>query len=809
MNQVRFRRDLDITPKQQGNQRVYVIRRSETGDVFEFGEEDYFLCQALDGETSPAEIATRFQTFFGKGIEESDVVAFSEELARLGLGEQVNGTKARRPEPEAPPEAKTDPPMRQEDAEAEWDEEDGSPNETRYKLVDPSRFFDGLNRLFGWVETIAWPLAVVLAGSGFYALYLLFSRQHEIAADQAASGINALPYLGRLVMTLLLLNLVRCLVQGTALTHLGGRIREGGVRLRFGLIPRFYINRSDMRQLDRPRKMWCYASTILTRLGMMAVGALIWRTFRLTNPSLASLGILFLQGGFIGFLLVTIPLRNSDGFRFMAQLFGWPDNLVRQAIQMAALFLKREKLPVSRGRAFLLILYAAILVAAWTFFLFWVGTHIAEGLNQTFPDIFGRATESIILALVLIVMARWFLDKLPGARQKNRVAAEEPPSRRGWWVALVILGVLLLPFPYRPGGPCTLLPPVVQPLQVLETGIVAEVAHRGGDGAVLERGTVVATLRSPEIEAEEVQTRELLRNQEATLAKERANLKRLRAGPRQEEIDAAKARLERTTAEVEAANASLNAASVGFEYATNEVKAYEPLAEQGAYATLLLEEKRKMAKLSQIEIGKARQALEAARKSENEARAELALLQAGASADEIEAAEQTVAAVAAEVARLEAVLDFIAGQRERLTLRMPIDGVLVESHLERQLGSRLEPGEVFATVQEPGLPLVEVELPEAEAGEVGLESRAEIRLVARPSAPLRGVVEAIEPAASDAELTRVVTVLVKIEADPSALPLKAGMSGYCKLDAGYRPLGFLLLRPLIRFFQVEVWSWLP
>jgi len=386
MSRVRFRRDLEITPKQQGSQRVYVIRRGETGDVFEFGEEDYFLCQALDGEASPAEIASRFQTFFGKGIEESDVVAFSEELSRLGLGEQVNGAKAKSVQPDEPepiiPKEKAGASARAEERDEEWDEEDGSPNETRYKLVDPSGFFAGLNRLFGWVEVIAWPLAIILAGSGFYAIYLLFTRQHEIAADQAASGINALPYLGRLLMTLLLLNLVRCLVQGTALTHLGGKISEGGVRLRFGLIPRFYINRSDMRQLDRPRKMWCYASTILTRLGMLAIGALIWRTFRLTNPSLASLGILFLQGGFIGFLLVTIPLRNSDGFRFMAQLFGWPDNLVRQAIQMAALFLKREKLPVAPGRAFLLILYAAILVAAWTFFLFWVGTHIAEGLNQ-------------------------------------------------------------------------------------------------------------------------------------------------------------------------------------------------------------------------------------------------------------------------------------------------------------------------------------------------------------------------------------------------------------------------------------------
>jgi hypothetical protein len=35
------------------------------------------------------------------------------------------------------------------------------------------------------------------------------------------------------------------------------------------------------------------------------------------------------------------------------------------------------------------------------------------------------------------------------------------------------------------------------------------------------------------------------------------------------------------------------------------------------------------------------------------------------------------------------------------------------------------------------------------------------------------------------------------------------MSGYGKIDAGKKPVIILLTRPLIRFVQIELWSWLP
>jgi len=834
---IAMRPDLEVVPAERNGRRTYRIRAG--ADAFEFGEEDYFLYEAVQARSAPAEIARAFHDRFGKPIAEADVRAFAEEMVRLGIGHPVDppsppsapsapaaaraSGRGRRRRPreggggamdapvgEGPMHgqlASAHPAMPEEMREEEDEEEGAGRGEKQFPLLNPTRFFQRLAAGLGWVRPLRWPLAIIILIGGGVAGWLLFTRPDAIAATQTAS---ALPYLGKLMLTLLSLNLIRCLVQGTVLAGSGASIPSAGVKLRFNLVPRFYINRTQLRDLDRSKRMWCYAATILSRLAVMATGALLWLGFLPTNPALAGFGLLLLQGGFIGLLLVTIPLRTSDGFRWMAACFGWPDNLVRQALQITGMMLRGRRPPGSLSRALWLVVYAVVIVVAWTAFLIFFASHLAEGLGETFPDLFGRATEFLLLGIFLLIIGRWLQSKVAG-RRRGAAEGEVRTTGSAWrwiWTGAAI-ALLFVPFPYRPGGPCTLLPPVQQPLQILESGIVETVYHRGGDGTVLEAGTVVATLRSPSLDAEMGQTREQLRVQRAALAREEALLRALRGGAREEELDAARARMERAKAQVEAGEAALEAARIGEEFALKEVAAFEPLAAQGAYASLMLEDKRRKARLATVSIGETGKALEAARRAMQEAEADLALMEAGAHPEEIIAAEQTVAGIEAEIAKLQANLDYLTGQQAALALTMPFTGLLVDAHLDRKRGARMELGQVFATLQEPGLPRVEVALPESEAGDIALGARASVRLLAHPQRTLGGVVESIEPAASSGELSHTVHLLVTLEEVDPAVTLKAGMTGFCKVDAGFAPLGLLLARPLIRFFQVEVWSWLP
>ena len=145
---------------------------------------------------------------------------------------------------------------------------------------------------------------------------------------------------------------------------------------------------------------------------------------------------------------------------------------------------------------------------------------------------------------------------------------------------------------------------------------------------------------------------------------------------------------------------------------------------------------------------------------------------------------------------------------------MPLNGYLVTDHLAYKKGTYLKVGESFATAQDNAQPLVEVQLPEYNTEGVARGAKATVKLFAYPGSPLQGKVLSIQPAAMPSSNqkqtvfgTRMFNVLIEIEKPPFAL--KAGMTGYAKISAGFQPLGLLLARPTMRFIQIEVWSWLP
>mgnify|MGYP001107038765 CR=1 FL=1 len=105
----------------------------------------------------------------------------------------------------------------------------------------------------------------------------------------------------------------------------------------------------------------------------------------------------------------------------------------------------------------------------------------------------------------------------------------------------------------------------------------------------------------------------------------------------------------------------------------------------------------------------------------------------------------------------------------------------------------------------------------------GVELGSPVRVVvwAYPDLTFHGEVVAIAPVAnetSDAALgeahltiggSQDLAVRVTTEIPNPDGALKSEMSGYGKIATGHRPVWDVLLRPIIRWFQVEVWSWIP
>jgi hypothetical protein len=76
-----------------------------------------------------------------------------------------------------------------------------------------------------------------------------------------------------------------------------------------------------------------------------------------------------------------------------------------------------------------------------------------------------------------------------------------------------------------------------------------------------------------------------------------------------------------------------------------------------------------------------------------------------------------------------------------------------------------------------------------------------------------GKVVSITPSADNSTTTGdlssepVVKVLVEIPYEKHLF--KTGMTGYAKIEGPMKPFIVAFSSPIVRFFQIEIWSWLP
>jgi len=870
---VQFRQDLVITQTQrQGDQsQCYLVQDPNSGETFEFGEEEFYLCQSMDGKSTPIQIINQFKNQFNISLNEKDFQGFVDQVYDMGLLEVLET-----PTPELPPQQveseSVESPPQDLVSMAESDRHEAVPtiNSTlktiflpenkprRWKLINPAAIFDKLVLLTRLLKIIFILLVWLLIPGVPLAFFVFFDNQYLLWQDIAVLK-EPLSYLGSLCFSLILVNLLSRLALGTVCTYYGGNVEELGLRLRFGIIPRFYIDTKDIKHFNREGKLWTYGTAILFRLTLFVAGVLIWYGFRATGTQLGIWAILLAQAGLIGLLIVGLPIRTSYGYRWLVTYFNLPPNLLQRSLQVLMISFSRRQTPtsISTREKLGLLAYAIILLGVWGILAVKITTSIASGLVSTFPNILGRSTSFIILCLVILMVWRWAIPKIlklkgkrdntqssfveDSNRESDDVINRSQPSRLKFSKGiklLLLFGlciVLLIPFPYRPGGQIQLLPPKQQQIQAPVSGKIVQVLFNGGDGQFIQSGTKIATITSTELENNILTLQEQIKGQQATLETKQYNLKKLLATPRveevevarkpieiaKEELEATQALLAQTREELEVARKRLEAAIVRARYSQEEVSRLESLYQEGAFALQRLEEAKKQAETDQIAIEANRKRLSAQQKAVEEiskslsakqkileeAQAKLNLVLAGTPPDDIEAARQEVEATRAELNRLQQELKYAQEKRQSTQLVMPLDGYLIDPYLNRKIGSYINQGDNFAVAQDKQKNLGEIELPEYDAGEIPVGTKAEVKLLAYPNDPIIGKVISVEPATSEEAYGRVVNVV--IEFDNPEKELKSGMSGYGKIHVGKKPLIVLLTRPIIRFIQIELWSWLP
>lgn len=351
-----------------------------------------------------------------------------------------------------------------------------------------------------------------------------------------------------------------------------------------------------------------------------------------------------------------------------------------------------------------------------------------------------------------------------------RVEARTGASRGSWlrrlfW--LTILGLLIFgltrPYAMEVGGEF-----IIQPLDRAEVrartdGEIVQVNVEEGDRVA--EGAVLAVLSNWD-EKRDVAVRR------AEIARLEAQLETLIEGPKPSEIAVAEQRV--ATAQIQ------------LEIAATALERQEQLLEAGVISE------------SRVEDARANHRLAAAKVAEQES--SLALVSEQATPQEIASAQ-------AEIARNLEDLKFAELKLEQTYIRATVSGQVVSTMTEVPIGTYLPEGGLFAELEDNRTVVAMIEVPETSIEDVRVDARVEMRLWSDTGTSVYGTVKRLAPRAEEREFGRVVRVNVEVP-NPDG-KLNGNMTGQAKIDAGVFPAWVVFTRLIVRFFDVEVWSWLP
>jgi putative peptide zinc metalloprotease protein len=508
--QIRKRADLVAQKQRYEGETYYVVKDPVGLNYFRFQEEEFFILNQLDGNSSLDEIKGRFEAEFPpQKITLEELQQFVGMLHRSGLVVAV-----------APEQGRQLLKRRRERRKREFLSAIGNILAIRFRGIDPERI---LTALYPWVRWIFHPAFLIACVILWIAALLLIASEFRVFLNrlptfhQFFTPTNAL----WLALTLAVTKVLHEFGHGLSCKHFGGECHEMGVML-LVLTPCLYCNVSDSWMLpNRWHRAAIGAAGIFVELTLAALATFVWW---FSEPGL--INHLALNVMFICSVSTVVfngnPLLRYDGYYVLADILEIP-NLRQKATQLlsrtaAHWFLGIEPpddpfLPQRNKGLFVLYAIAAA-IYRWVVVL-----SILIFLNRFFKpyrlEIIGHA---IALGALygLVVQPLYQVGKffyVPG--RWNQV--KKPRLYMTLvGVALLLAFVLFVPLPYRVMCTCEIQPKDAVPVYVDVAGQLQEVLVRPGQTVRL--GDPIARLSDHDLEIEMGRLETLKRQYETRLA---------------------------------------------------------------------------------------------------------------------------------------------------------------------------------------------------------------------------------------------------------------------------------------------------
>ncbi len=779
----------------QGAEQSYLIKDPQEDQVHQLETWQFFLLEVLPGCEDMPKLKGVFEDRFGHAITDEQIEelftliadkslfgitalsnpilkAFQKKRAAEGKGRAAPGAKAEAAAAAAVEEKATvkEPlPPGIEDVIGL----DTSIKQAGLKLFNPKRLIKLTSPIVKPISYLMYAIPLMLIA----ALFLL-GRYFTVMEEDITLLLSGVSIIEHALFSMLTVNLsVTFLIMYVAHSFRAS-VNGLGIVFYLGFFPRFCPFIGNLDQLSRRERMWLHAAPLIFRLGLFSTAILMWFNTRDMGGVIAPFSLVVAVASALSFLITVNPLVKSSGYHLVATILDEPQ-LRKKAYGALMNKLKGDTYKEANGRllaayalastVFMIVLFGLILLllgkflkihlgGAGVILTFFVAAIFAYRMFVSFARInqsYDRASQ----------FKKW-RDRTLVSKETESQGSEAAPKKGSYVrraLLIMLLGCLFLPYAYEPGGSFVLLPNQQQEITSDLSGLVDWVKYDGGEE--LKKGEAIAALWQGDYSAK-------VKVYEALMKEQQAVIDELKSRPRKEDVLLAERALETEETRTQ--------------FSLSKLSRLEKLYKSRTVSYEELDDARREYRIDLAQVA--------------ESKADLEVTKLGATLDQIAAAQ----------AKLEGYEEEYKYYNEKVklsTLHMPFDGRLVSMHLRQKVGSYLAPGEPFAIAENTSKVLAEIEIPEADIPYVKKGASVRGGPQAYHSPDFIGTVLSIDSNVTEERYGRVVKVITILE--NSDQRLKTGMTGYAKIESETLPVWEVLSMAIIRFVEVEVWSWLP
>ncbi len=778
----RIRKNIQVIPvdDQQGCE----LYDELSGEKYEFGIVEFYLIEQLQKAFSPEQIISGIRSRFNQEITNKDIDDFLALLDSWNLLENAQEDIGREPS-----RVVNNAQIPRDDKGSDTSLQDSMRQPNLWHLFNPQALFTYINSILTPVRKLIWLTPFVFTIGCIAVMYNLESFLADISVAVTRFGV-----LGRILFAAATVNLASQVMRGLVARYYGLLTPSMGIRLIFGLIPRFNVQIIPPdKQIPKSGRLWLNSISSIIRLLLFGLAIILWELTRFSGSFLSFIGIELALLSFISLLLVANPLWRGDGVNFLSVWLEIPNLKSRSKRAMIGLFRKppdtivrHTKHPIALG------LFG---LASLTFFVAFAG-FISYQIFQTLEQKYQGAGVALFLALAAYVSWNIYRqNKAKKTAQRNTtvgVGREQPVAnndstidkkksspyslnntkRSGGrsylkgivFVALLIL-VMFLPYQYETGGVAEVFPIEKASVSPETNGIVDQIYVKSGQqvqaGDKLARMSYYRQQKDVEVTEANIKTKNF-------------EIQHLLTTPSEDQVGLAKEILE--------------SAQLRLKYSSEELQRVTPLYNKGVITLSDYENAKKENDLNNQAVQEAKLSLDALLSQVN---------------------PNQVDALKSELQRLEHEVVFFRQELDNTFLRSPISGHIISDDLNYKIHTYMNPGTIFAEIENTSTVSIRVAIPESSVSVAKIGVVMNLKLWAYPNRVFTGKVDKIEPAAKQEQSQYGKVVYIRSYLDNPDGLLLSGLTGYAKIESEETFLILAFSKALVRFFKIEVWSWLP